>query len=409
MTFEFKMPDIGEGVTEGEIVKILVKEGEQVKEDTPLVEVMTDKVNVQIPSPVSGTVSKVLVKEGDSVKVGQVLIVFEKEGGQKAATAGPKEVEQQAITPTNLSQQTTTTESVMSVSENVLATPAVRRLARELGVDLAKVRGSGQEGRVLESDVKSAARSVSQGEMKPEQAVRAGAGQEEVVPLKGIRRVVAEHMAKAQSTTASVTHVDEADVSEVVMLREAFKGSADKRGVKLTYLPFIIKAIIPALREFPYMNASLDDESHSILLKKYYNIGIATDTEDGLVVPVVKNADKKDIYQIAMEIENLAQKARSGTLSLDEVKGSTFTITNVGSIGGLFATPIINWPEVAILGLHKISKRPMVRNGNVEIRDMTYLSLTFDHRVMDGAYAARFLARVIEILQDPKKLLAEVL
>jgi len=409
MTFEFKMPDIGEGVTEGEIVKILVKEGEQVKEDTPLVEVMTDKVNVQIPSPVSGTVSKVLVKEGDSVKVGQVLIVFEKEGGQKAATAGPKEVEQQAITPTNLSQQTTTTESVMSVSENVLATPAVRRLARELGVDLAKVRGSGQGGRVLESDVKSAARSVSQGEMKPEQAVREGAGQEEVVPLKGIRRVVAEHMAKAQSTTASVTHVDEADVSEVVMLREAFKGSADKRGVKLTYLPFIIKAIIPALREFPYMNASLDDESHSILLKKYYNIGIATDTEDGLVVPVVKNADKKDIYQIAMEIENLAQKARSGTLSLDEVKGSTFTITNVGSIGGLFATPIINWPEVAILGLHKISKRPMVRNGNVEIRDMTYLSLTFDHRVMDGAYAARFLARVIEILQDPKKLLAEVL
>jgi len=204
-----------------------------------------------------------------------------------------------------------------------------------------------------------------------------------------------------------VTHVDEVDVTDLVSLREAFKGSAEKKGVKLTYLPFIIKALIPALREFPLMNASVDEEN--IVLKKYYNIGIATDTEQGLVVPVIKDADKKDIYQLASEIEELSNKARQGRLSLDEVKGGTFSITNVGSIGGLFATPIINYPEVAILGLHKIAKRPAVRNGQIEVRDMTYLSLTFDHRIIDGAYAARFLARVIDILQDSKKLLAEVL
>jgi pyruvate dehydrogenase E2 component (dihydrolipoamide acetyltransferase) len=232
---------------------------------------------------------------------------------------------------------------------------------------------------------------------------------EETVPLRGLRRTISERMLKSLQTTAQVTHVDEADMTELVLLREAFKGSAEKRGVRLTFLPFIIKALIPALKEFPYVNSSLDEQGGNIVLKKYYNIGIATDTEQGLVVPVVKDADMKDIFELAGEIEKLADRARKGQLTLDEVHGGTFTITNVGAIGGLFATPIVNVPEVAILGLHKITKRPVVRDGKVEIRDTTYLSLSFDHRVVDGAYAARFTSRVIETIQDTKKLLSEVL
>jgi pyruvate/2-oxoglutarate dehydrogenase complex dihydrolipoamide acyltransferase (E2) component len=232
---------------------------------------------------------------------------------------------------------------------------------------------------------------------------------EELVPLRGIRKTIAERMVKSQHTAAQVTHIDEADVTELVMLKEALKESADKRGVHLTYLPFIIKALVPALREYPFLNASLDDQSGNIILKKYYNIGIATDTEQGLVVPVIKEVDTKDVFELATEIEMLSEKARRGALTLDDVRGSTFTITNVGAVGGLFATPIINLPEVAILGLHKIAKRPVVRDGKVEVRDTTYLSLTFDHRVADGAYAARFTTRMIETLQETRKLLGAVL
>jgi pyruvate dehydrogenase E2 component (dihydrolipoamide acetyltransferase) len=227
--------------------------------------------------------------------------------------------------------------------------------------------------------------------------------------LRGVRKAVAERMTKSSNTAAHVTVVEEVDVTELVLLKEAFKGSAEKRGVRLTFLPLMIKAVIPALREFPYVNSSLDDEKAEIVLKKQYNIGIAMDTEQGLVVPVVKGADKKDVFAIAGEIETLAQKARSGQLSLDEVHGSTFTITNIGSVGGLFSTPIINYPEVAILGVHRISKRPVVREGKIEVRDIMYAALSFDHRVFDGAYAARFLNSVIETVQEPKKLLAEIL
>ena len=229
------------------------------------------------------------------------------------------------------------------------------------------------------------------------------------MPVRGLRKIVAERMSKSIHTTAQVTHVDEADMTELVLLREAFKGSAEKRGVKLTFLPLMIKAVIPALKEFPYVNASLDEQAGEIVLKKSYNIGIATDTENGLVVPVVKDADKKDVFEIAAEIQQLAAKARSGQLTLDDVHGSTFTITNMGSAGGLFATPIINYPEAAILGTHKISKRPLVRDGKIEIRDVMYLSLSFDHRILDGAYAARFVNKVIGVIQDPKLLLAEIL
>ena len=408
---DFRLPDLGEGITEGEVIKWMTKEGDQVKEDQPIVEVMTDKVNVQIPSPRSGRVAKILVKEGDVVKVGQTMMVIDDGSGSTPPPPPPQAETTPAPSPpaqTNLAQ-------VLGVQ----ATPATRRLARELGVDIATVHGTGPAGRVTDDDVRrftsepSGTVTVQAAPTPPAplaaSAAPGGAPREEVVPLRGLRRTISDRMAKSLRTTAQVTHVDEADMTDLVLLRDAFKGSAEKRGVHLTYLPFIIKALVPALVEFPYANSSLDEQAGSIVLKRYYNIGIATDTEQGLVVPVVKDVDRKDIFELAGEIERLTAKARSGQLGLDDVRGSTFTITNVGAIGGLFATPIINLPEVAILGLHKIAKRPVVRDGKIEVRDTTYLSLSFDHRVMDGAYAARFTARLIETIQDTRKLLAEVL
>ena len=394
-------------MAEGEILKWMANVGDQIKEDQPLVEIMTDKVNVQIPAPRTGKVLQILAKEGDVAKVGQtIMIIDDGSGGAQphAEIATPEPI--QAASP-SLPQQA-------APSQSVLATPATRRLARELGVDISLVKGSGAQGRITDDDVKRfASGSSTMPSTVTVQAPRPtapGTGpREELVPLRGVRKVISERMLKSLQTTAQVTHVDEADMTELVLLREAFKGSAEKRGVHLTFIPFVIKALVPALKEFPYINSSLDEQSGNIILKKYYNIGIATDTEQGLVVPVVRDVDRKDIFELAGEIETLADRARKGQLALDEVRGGTFTITNVGAIGGLFATPIVNAPEVAILGLHKIAKRPVVRDGKVEIRDTTYFSLSFDHRVVDGAYAARFTSRVVETVQDTRRLLSEVL
>lgn len=407
MTYDLRLPDIGEGVAEGEIIKWMAKEGDSIKEDQPIVEVMTDKVNVQIPAPRSGKVAKILVKEGDVAKVGQTIMVIDDGSGGGAPAVAPPAAPSPVQGPP--AQQLPS----VSASPQVIATPATRRLARELGVDTGAIAGSGPQGRVTDDDVRRFASGPRTGEAAvavhaPPPSPARGA-KEELVPLRGVRKTVSERMLKSLQTSAQVTHVDEADMTELVLLREAFKGSAEKKGVRLTYLPFIIKALVPALKEFPYVNSSLDDQNSNIVLKKYYNIGIATDTEQGLVVPVVKDVDSKDIFELAGEIEKLADRARRGQLTLEEVHGSTFTITNVGAIGGLFATPIVNVPEVAILGLHKIAKRPVVRDGKVEVRDMTFLSLSFDHRVVDGAYAARFTSRVIETIQDTKRLLSEVL
>ena len=403
---DFKLPDLGEGITEGEVLKWMVKEGDQIKEDQPIVEVMTDKVNVQIPSPRSGTVSKLLVKEGDIAKVGQTILVID--DGTAVAQAAPPAQTQPKQAPAQAAVQVQPASP--APARPVLATPATRKLARELGVDIARLHGSGPQGRVTDDDVKkSAARPVPGAAVVQGPPPPRGGSREEIVPLRGLRRTISERMVKSLRTGAQVTHVDEADMTELVLLRDAFRGSAEKRGVRLTYLPFIIKALVPALKEFPYVNSSMDETAGNIVLKKYYNIGIAADTEQGLVVPVVKDVDRKDIFELAGEIAKLSEKARTGRLGLDDVRGSTFTITNVGAIGGLFATPIVNLPEVAILGLHKIAKRPVVREGKIEVRDTTYFSLSFDHRVIDGAYAARFTSRLIETIQDTKKLLAEVL
>jgi len=416
MVYEFRLPDIGEGVAEGEVVKWLVKKGDEVKENQPLVEIMTDKVNVEIPSPKQGIIQKLMAKEGEIVKVGQVLLAIEEKGGQPtgsapertpAATKPTSSTSAETHTPARPQEIPLTTGPQTSrKADEVLATPATRKLARDLGVDLSVVQGTGRGGRITDEDVQ---RFKQLGRALAAVTVTTSGprGVEERVPLRGIRRKVAEHMLKSKNATAQVTHVDEVDMTEIAHLRERAKAAAEKRGVKLTYLPFVIKALIPALKQYPYLNSSLDDEKEEIVLKKYYNIGIATDTESGLVVPVIKDAERKSITQLATEIATLSEKAHTGQLALNEVQGSTFTITNVGGIGGVFATPIINYPEVAILGLHKITKRPVVEDNQITIRDMTYLSLSFDHRVMDGAMAARFVNAIKQYLEDPKLLLLE--
>ena len=416
MVYEFRLPDVGEGVAEGEVVKWLVKEGDEVKENQPLVEIMTDKVNVEIPSPKQGIIQKLMAKEGEVVKVGQALLSIEEKGGQPTVSASERTpVGTKPSPPTSAKTPTiaipqeiplTTPPQASRKPDEILATPATRKLARDLGVDISVVQGTGRGGRITDEDVqrfKQLGRAVAAVTV----TTSGPRGVEERVPLRGIRRKVAEHMLKSKNATAQVTHVDEVDMTEIVHLRERAKTSAEKRGVKLTYLPFVIKALIPALKQYPYLNSSLDDEKEEIVLKKYYNIGIATDTESGLVVPVVKDAEHKSITQLGLEIATLSEKAHAGQLALNEVQGSTFTITNVGGIGGVFATPIINYPEVAILGLHKITKRPVVKDNQITIRDMTYLSLSFDHRVLDGAMAARFVNAIKQYLEDPKLLLLE--
>ncbi|MDV3278513.1 MAG: 2-oxo acid dehydrogenase subunit E2 [Nitrososphaerales archaeon] len=404
MDYEFRLPDIGEGVAEGEVLKWMVKEGDKITEDQPLVEVMTDKVNVQIPAPRSGVVTRIMVKEGDVAKVGQTIVVIKTEGGAGATTAPSAPQAQEPQIP-----RVTSAPPAQPSAAGVLASPATRRLARELGVDMGTVKGTGPQGRVVDDDVRRASSqgSSSHAAGTPGQVLVASQpGKEELVPLRGIRKTIADRLLKSQQTTAQVTHVDEADATELVLLREELKPMAEKRGVKLTYLPLLIKALIPALKEFPYVNSAMDEQAGNIVLKKYYNIGIATDTEQGLVVPVVKDADSKDVFALAVEIDRLAARARSGQLTLEEVRGSTFTVTNVGAIGGLFATPIINMPEAAILGTHKITKRAVVRDGKIEARDTMFLSLTFDHRILDGAYAARFTSRLIDAIQDRTRLRA---
>jgi 2-oxoglutarate dehydrogenase complex dihydrolipoamide succinyltransferase (E2) component len=407
MVFEFRLPDIGEGVAEGEVVKWLVKEGAEVKENEPLVEIMTDKVNVEIPSPKKGTVLKLMAKEGDVVNVGQVLLVIGEKGEQvKTPSQELIGASTQIASKANAPEAVSLSTSALKKPPEILATPATRKLARDLSIDLSQVSGTGPSGRITDEDVQ---RFKKSGPKPVAIAVTTSGRQgiEERIPLRGIRRKTAERMVKSKHTAAHVTHVDEVDMTEIVQLREKTRETAEKRGVKLTYLPFIIKALIPALKKYPYLNATLDDEKEQIVLKKYYNIGIATDTDQGLVVPVLKDADHKSVTQLAEEIGRLSEKARAGQLTLDEIQGSTFTITNVGGIGGVFATPIINYPEVAILGVHKITKRPVVKENQIVIRDMTYLSVSFDHRALDGAMAAEFMNVIKQYLEDPKLLLLE--
>jgi pyruvate dehydrogenase E2 component (dihydrolipoamide acetyltransferase) len=421
---DFKLPDIGEGIHEGEIVKWIVKQGEKVAADQPMVEVMTDKATVEIPSPVAGTIETVFAKEGETIEVGKVLVVIREEGkaevkkAEPAPTPAPKPAQKAEAPATREVTPIETTKS-KAVPFGVLATPATRKLARDLDVDISTVKGTGLHSRVTKEDVQMAASgqeaatprtshtAVSSTSVVPHTFQTVPAPQRgalQTIPLRGVRKKIAEAMQHSKRTAAHFTYVEEVDMSAVVALRASVLDEAKRREVKLSYLPFIIKALIPCLQEFPYLNSSLDDEKEQIVLKGDYNIGIATDTPNGLIVPVIKNADQKNIWQLATEISVLAEKARTGKVALDDLKGGTFTITNAGSIGGVFATPVINHPEVAILGVNAIRKRPVVKGDQIAIADMMFLSLSVDHRVVDGADAARFMNRMVFFLSEPTRL-----
>jgi pyruvate dehydrogenase E2 component (dihydrolipoamide acetyltransferase) len=394
---EFKLPDIGEGVHEGEVVKWYVKEGDSVKENDPVVEVMTDKVTVQIPSPVTGKILERRAKEGEVVKVGSTLVVFGEAG--EVATPSPAKSSNPPPPPVRASAP-----PPQASGGDVLAAPAVRRLARELRVSLAAVRGSGPQGRVTEDDVRRAAQApaaVPKPAVPVESLAAPGRPGEERISIHGLRRRIFEKMAKSNAMAAPFTYVEEVDMSQLVHLRDHLNESADRKGTKLTFLPFFIKAVVAALKEFPTLNASVDDERGDIVVKRYYHIGIATATDEGLTVTVVHEADGKDLWYLAKEVERLSNAAREKRLTLEEVQGSTFTITSLGKEGGVLATPIINWPEVAILGIHKIEKRPVVRKDQIVVRDMMYLSCSFDHRVIDGHIGAAFVQAIRNYLEHP--------
>jgi pyruvate dehydrogenase E2 component (dihydrolipoamide acetyltransferase) len=458
MPFEFRLPDIGEGIHEGEIVKWLVKEGDIVREDQPMVEVMTDKATVEIPAPRAGKILKLNAKEGETVKVGSVLVIIEELG--EAKPESPKTLLQPSPTRRGEFVDLSAIRSRLrgrgeprgegawaggqgvrsdsygydvaappppsptaAPAQRVLATPATRKLARELGVDIAQIRGTGPGGRVTDEDVRrfAAARTAPQPPPTPSPAPTPPPAapafapsavvtdrREERIPLRGIRKRIAEHMHQSKTTAAHFTYVDEVDMTELIQIREQMKPLAEQKGVKLTYLPFIVKASVAALKEMPILNASIDEAKGEIVIKKYYNIGIATATDEGLIVPVIKDADRKSLLEIAMEIERLAKAAREGKIALSDLQGGTFTITSLGALGGLFATPIINYPEVAILGIHEIKKRPVVRDNQIVIRDIMYVSLSFDHRLIDGDVGARFCKKIISYLENPKLLFLEL-
>jgi pyruvate dehydrogenase E2 component (dihydrolipoamide acetyltransferase) len=397
MIRQFRFPDVGEGITEGEVVRWLVKEGEEVKVDQTLAEIETDKAVVEMPSPYAGTVLKLHFKEKDLIKVGQVLVSIGDKGEAvpegEAAPAGPA-----PMRPAGLPS------SAAVPAGEVQATPKVRVLARELGVDIGAVQGTGPGGRVTEEDVRLAKEKPA--EKKPEIKIKAKYdlfGSLERIPLRGVRRATAKKMRESLDKAAHVTHCDEADAGALVALREKMMPEAEAAGIKLTYLPFVVKALIEAIKLHPTLNAALDDEEGEIVVKKYYNIGIAVDIPDGLIVPVVKMADQKSVLEIAAEIQALAKAARERTLDLADLKGGTFSITNVGVIGGDFATPIINYPESAILATMKIADRARVENGAVVVKKTLPLCLSFDHRIIDGAEAARFTKDLIRFLENPER------
>jgi pyruvate dehydrogenase E2 component (dihydrolipoamide acetyltransferase) len=398
MTFEFKLPDIGEGVVEGEIVRWLISEGDSIEEDQPMVEVMTDKATVEIPSPVRGTVVGRLGSEGDTVAVGNTLVVLEVTNGSQE----PVEKERLDFEES----QPTVRQPAPPRAGTVLATPAVRKLARELGIDLTGVEGTGPGGRITREDLEATGTAPQEraSSLQRPQGREESETESETIPYRGLRRKIGAHMVASKRSAVHYTYVEEVDASGLVQLRRNASAMLPE-GQQITYLPFIIKAVVEGLKRYPLLNSTLDEEREQIVVKKYYNIGVATATEDGLIVPVLKAADRYSIIALGQEISRLSEAARRGTIALEDLKDSTFTITSLGALGGLMATPVINYPEVAILGVHKISPRPAVVDGVVAVREMMNLSLSLDHRVVDGAIGAQFMNYVIQFLENPALLL----
>jgi pyruvate dehydrogenase E2 component (dihydrolipoamide acetyltransferase) len=467
--WEFKLPDIGEGITEGEIVGWLVKPGDAVKEDQPMVEVMTDKATVTITAPKAGSVVETRGQVGEIVAVHAVLVVFELEATPTLSLAGHET--NGATAPPPSGGETTRKEEVPPVptggnpglaplgpgvaasaaasfagavassayfNEKPLATPATRKLARDMSIDLRRVPPSGPQGRVTKRDLESFVRSPA-----PVSPSRSGAGArletldpqddpsrtparartaaqppglisipagpgEERVPFAGLRRRIAQKMALSKQTAAHFTFVEECDVTELKAMRARLAPEAELQGAKLTFLPFIVKATVAALKKHPMLNTALDESTNELVFRKYFHIGIATATDAGLLVPVVKDADRKSILEIAREIDRLAIEARAGQAKLEDLQGSTFTITSLGVQGGLLATPIINLPEVAILGVHRMKQRAIVKNGQIVIGDVMLLSLSFDHRIVDGHVGVAFAYEIIGYLEQPDRLMLEM-
>jgi pyruvate dehydrogenase E2 component (dihydrolipoamide acetyltransferase) len=432
---EFKLPDLGEGMQEAEVVEWLVKPGDTLKLDQTMVKVETDKAVVEIPSPIAGRVAEIRVQDGQVAKVGDVLVVFENAASASGGSSTPSQsftsapATSQSVsapTPPSLAQIPTT-------KQRVLAAPAVRKFAFELGIDLEQVTPSNPNGRVSIEDVRSYAEQDRTSSVLPTSTSVPVVGEEigqpvsqalptiiqkieqpvtpvqdERQPLKGLRKRIAEHMERSWRTIPHATAFDEVDGAALAALRETLKPIAEKRGVRLTYIPLLIKLLIPLLKEFPVFNASLDEELREIIYKRSYHIGVATASPEGLLVPVLRNADRLTLLEIANSLEQLIQGAKKRTLSLAEVSGSTFTLNNVGSFGGSTGTPIINYPEVAILALGRMQDKAIVEQGMVIVRPMMPLALSFDHRLIDGAMAGAFLTRFKELVENPQQLMLDM-
>jgi pyruvate dehydrogenase E2 component (dihydrolipoamide acetyltransferase) len=433
VAFQFRLPDIGEGIHEGEIVKWFVKPGDKVQEDDVLCEVQNDKAVVEIPSPVTGTVQEILVEEGSVAVVGDVLVTFDAPGYENLQFKGDHgtEEKQEEAKEEPKAEQAEETKQTTDVDPNrrIIAMPSVRKYAREKGVDIRQVTGSGKNGRILKEDIDAFLQGGAQvqaaeaapvtetvvettstetTEAKAQEApVLEGQYPETREKMSGIRKAIAKAMVNSKHTAPHVTLMDEVDVTKLVAHRKKFKEVAAEKGIKLTFLPYVVKALVSALREYPTLNTSIDDETSEIIHKHYYNIGIAADTEKGLLVPVVKDADKKSMFAISKEINELAVKAREGKLTPNEMKGASCTITNIGSAGGQWFTPVINHPEVAILGIGRIQEKPVVKNGEIVAAPVLALSLSFDHRIIDGATAQYALNHIKRLLNDPELLLME--
>jgi pyruvate dehydrogenase E2 component (dihydrolipoamide acetyltransferase) len=428
MRYIFKFPDIGEGLDEGTIVEWHVEKGQEIKMGDPLCTMETDKVVTAIPSPKNGIIAARFGKPGETIHVGAALVEIDIPGieGEEAVEEASKqeavEEEGAGVVGTlevagNSAVLSASKEGVSRKSESgnvrskALATPVARAMAKDFGVDINSVKGNGPGGRVTKDDIlkfRSGEGKVAvQHSAMPQEkeTVTQLTGLTETEPLSQIRKSIAKHMIMSKHNAAHMTVFEEVEISELVRIREKYKDELLKGGVKLTYLAFIVKAVALSLQKFRALNAEMDLEGGQMIYKKYYNIGIATDTEKGLVVPVVRNADRLSVKEIASEITNISEKARNGQLTMEDMKGGTFTVTSYGSIGGLFAVPVINYPEAAILGVGRISKQPVVTNNELAIGTILPLSLSVDHRIADGGETSRFLNSVMEYLSDPVSLL----
>jgi pyruvate dehydrogenase E2 component (dihydrolipoyllysine-residue acetyltransferase) len=437
MAVQFKLPELGENITSGNVTKILVAVGETVAVDQPIIEIETDKAVLEVPSSVSGTVAEVRAKEGAEINVGDVVLVVSDDGAASAEPAPPSVVEEkveapapppkpapepvESTPPAAVEAQTEEPAPAEPVTEPapaarrreggpVPASPSVRRLAREIGVDVNEVGGSGPAGRISMDDVKGFARQINVDVRGISTRARVASmplpdfsrwGDIERQPMSGVRRRTAENMAHAWASVPHVTQFDKADVTELEKLRKQFGKRVEGSGGKLTVTAIVVKVLGSALQKFPQFNATVDMDNAEIVYKKYYNIGVAVDTDRGLIVPVIKNVDQKNVTQIAVELAQIAERARNRKVTLEQMQGGTFTVSNLGGIGGTNFTPIVNAPEVAVLGIARSRVEPVYDNGNFVPRTLLPVAVSYDHRVIDGADGARFIRWIVEVLEQP--------